>query len=198
MTHTQRVNATSWTVLTTLGLSAGLIAGLLVGMPLGKIANAMVVTAAVTCCVGAVLGTCQTFGLRGVLDTPLRWILASTIGVGFGLAAGVVIVEQTGIFFTGVRPNIARVGFAVRALDLAVVGAVTGLCLGCAQAFVTKMSRWAITSAVSLAAAFAASSLFVDLVRLRFASLPGVVTFVIVAGLLFGSLTGRQLGRADQ
>jgi hypothetical protein len=187
------INVIVWTLLTTVGLSGGLIAGLLVGMPLGKIANAMVVTAAVTCCVGAVLGACQAFGLRRLFDMPARWIAASTIGAGVGLALGVVLVEQTGILLTGVRPNIRRVGLIFRAIDLAVVGAVTGLCLGAAQAFVTKMRRWAVASSVSMAVAFAGSSLLVELVRLRFASIVGVITFVIVAGVLFGALTGRYL-----
>src|SRR5438132_3096079 len=50
------------TLLTAAGLAGGLIAGLLIGMPLGQIVNAMIVTAAVPCLAGGVLGGAQAMG----------------------------------------------------------------------------------------------------------------------------------------
>lgn len=190
------VNAWIWTSLTTFGLAAGLVGGLLVGMPLGRIANAMVVTALVTCCVGAILGSCQSLGLRNVLARPGWWIVATMLGVGIGLAAGVVVVEQAGIFATGVRPNIGRLTLPWRVLSLLTVGLITGLAMGAAQALVLRRARWVLVTAGALGAAFAASALVVELAGLRFASLPGVAAFVLFAGAAFGAVTSRPLGVA--
>ena len=168
---------------------------------LGRIANAMVVTVAVTCCVGAILGGFQALGLRKLLAAPRWWVLATVLGVGVGLAAGVVIVEQAGILATGTRPNIGRLTLPFRTLSLFVVGLATGTALGCAQALVLRrqiprVKGWAFSSALGLATAFAASSLLVDSVGLRFASLPGVIMFVVVSGAAFGVLTSKPLRSA--
>lgn len=90
------MNRLRWTVLTAVGLAGGLTGGVLLGMPLGKIVNAMIVTAAVTCAVGVILGGFQAIGLRRLLRRPLWWIVATVIGLGIGLAAPVVTVEQSG------------------------------------------------------------------------------------------------------
>ena len=192
---------TEWTILTTVGLAGGLIAGLLIGMPLGEIVNAMIVTGAVTCMVGGVLGGAQASGLRRLLRRPLWWIVATTIGIGAGLAAGVVLVEQIGILATGVRPNIARLGTVARAANLVALGLVAGTILGVAQSVVLRAQRapvrhWIIASGLALAAAFAGSSLLVDLAGLRFGSAPGVITFVLASGAGFGLLTGWPLRKA--
>jgi hypothetical protein len=197
----ESVNVPLWTTLTTVGLAAGLVAGLLVGKPLGEIANAMVVTAAVTCCVGGVLGTAQAFGLRSRLRAPFWWILATMAGVGIGLAVGVVMVEQVGIVLTGSRPNIARLSSVARAFSLFVVGLTSGAFLGAAQMLVLRsqasgVKHWLPVTAAALATAFSASSLIVDLFQLRFASLPGVITFVLLAGIVFGAVTSWPLRRA--
>src|SRR5215831_11605875 len=129
----QSVSSANWTFLTTLGLGGGLIAGLLVGMPLGKLVNAMVTTAAVTCLVCGVLGSLQAFGLRPMLRRPSWWILATVAGLGIGLAAGVVVVEQAGILVTGARPNVARLGALARAVSFVGLGLVAGSSLGLVQ-----------------------------------------------------------------
>jgi len=201
MRKDESINVPLWTLLTTLGLAAGLMAGLLAGKPLSEIANAMIVTAAVTCCVGAVLGTLQTFGLKRVLRAPFWWILATMIGLGIGLAFGVVIVEQVGILITGTRPNIGRLGSLLRAFNLFVVGGTSGAFLGLAQMLVLRkqaagVKHWLPVTTAALAIAFSASSLAVDLFQLRFASLPGVITFVALAGTLFGAATSWPLRRA--
>lgn len=200
-TELRLVNVPLWTALTTAGLACGLVAGLFVGMTLGELVNAMIVTAAVTCCVGAVLGGFQAFGLRRVLHAPRWWVAATIIGVGAGLAAGVVLVEQVGIAWTGVRPNVARLSAGTRMFSMLVVGLTTGACLGAAQALVlrrqgTGVRHWFAITTVGLAVAFAASSLAVDLLQMRFASLAGVITFVLLAGMSFGVLTSWRFRRA--
>lgn len=187
-----------WTLLTTLGLAGGLVAGVLLGMPLGQIANAMVVTAAVTCLVGGVLGSSQAVGLRRRLRNPFWWILATIIGVGFGLAAGVVVVEQVGILTTGSRPNIAQLNTVMRASSFVAVGFIAGTFLGIAQWLVLRIQMpqvkyWVLASGLALAVAFSASSLLVDLAGFRIASASGGVMFVLLSGVTFGIMTSWPL-----
>src|SRR5437588_7326796 len=122
LTEMKRISVIQWTAFTALGLAAGLIGGVLLGMPLGKIVNAMIVTAAVTSAAGAILGGFQAISLRRVLRRPLWWIAATVIGFGAGLAAAVVVVEQTGIFITGHRPQLAHLTTPVRAISFVVLG----------------------------------------------------------------------------
>jgi hypothetical protein len=187
-----------WTLLTAAGLAGGLIAGLLIGMPLGQIVNAMIVTAAVTCLVGGVLGGAQAIGLRRILRRPLWWIVATTVGIGAGLAAGVVLVEQIGIALTGVRPNVARLAMGPRALSMIALGLVAGSIVGAAQWLVLRAQRagvqhWIPASGLALAAAFAGSSLLLDAAGLRLGSPAGVIAFVLASGLGFGLLTSGPL-----
>lgn len=191
-------NITAWTFLTTAGLAAGLIGGLFVGMSLGELVNAMIVTGAVTCAVGSGLGIAQAFALRHRMKRPFLWILATAAGMGLGLAVGVVLVEQTGILLTGVRPNIARLTPAVRAASFVVVGLAAGIAAGWAQTLVLKrsgmrVSHWLAACGSGLAIALSVSSLLIDLIGFRIGSAPGFLLFVLASGLIFGSLTARPL-----
>ena len=67
---------------------------------------------------GAVIGVGQSLTSSGRLD-PIRWIIASAVGMGVGLLLGA-----------------AAVGYDTSLADLAMMGAVTGLALGGAQALV--------------------------------------------------------------
>jgi hypothetical protein len=188
-----------WTALTCAGLTAGLVAGLLGGSLLEGVVNAMITTAFVTCCAGAVLGAFQSVGLRRLPVNRLLWIAATTIGVGAGLAAGVVVVEQIGIAATGTRPNIARLGVGMRTLSFVAIGIITGTALGFAQALAMGGKRaglWTIATAGGLTIAFAAASMFLSVTGLPIGSLPGVAAFVLVSGALFGLLTSGALRRA--
>jgi hypothetical protein len=195
------IRITEWTSLTTVGLAGGLVAGLLVGMPLGQVVNAMIVTGVVTGVVGAVLGTFQAISLRRLLTRPWWWILATIVGLGIGLAAAVVFVEQIGILISGERPQIAQLTAPMRALSFVAVGLVAGTLLGTAQAFVFRRQRpqiknWIPATAVGLAVAFSASSLAVDLSGLRFASAAGLILFLVLSGISFGAVTSWPLRRA--
>ena len=64
---------------------------------------------------GAVVGTGQWLASRGRLR-PLPWIAATTVGMGAGLLAGATVVS-----------------FQTTLVDVAVMGALTGLVLGIAQ-----------------------------------------------------------------
>lgn len=196
-----RIHVGTWTLLTTTGLAGGLVGGLIVGMSLAQVANAMIVTAAVTCCVGAVLGGSQAVALRHLLAAPFWWVLSSIAGAGVGLATGVVIVEQIGILLSGSRPNVAALDPILRAASFLVIGLVTGGCLGLLQSLVLRkrslpVRHWWGTCTIALGCAFAASSAIVDLLRFRFASPLGLALFVLSSGVIFGIGTIRPLHRA--
>jgi hypothetical protein len=187
-----------WIFLTTVGLGAGLIGGLFTGMSLGQLVNAMVLTGAVTCAVGGGLGAFQAFGLRRRINHPFAWTAATAIGIGVGLAIGVVVVEQTGILMTGQRPNVARLSASIRALSFVTIGLIAGMAVGAAQWLVLrrdapKVRHWIPATGFGLAVAFGASSLLVDASGLRIASVPGVVAFIIASGVAFGAVTAWPL-----
>lgn len=78
------------------------------------------------------------------------------------------------------------------------VGLVAGTILGIAQWLVLRaqsagVRHWVPVSGLGLAAAFAASSLLVDLAGMRFASVAGFATFVLASGIGFGLLTSWPL-----
>jgi hypothetical protein len=202
MEDMKRVNLMiQWIALTTVGLAGGLIAGLMLGMPVGQIANAMITTAFVTCLAGAILGGSQAFGLRRLMAKPMWWTLATTIGIGLGLAAGVVLVEQVGILMTGNRPNVAQLSTVARATSFIALGFLAGTILGAAQWLVLRsqipeVKWWILSSGVALAVAFSASSLLLDLIGLRFASATGAIAFVLMSGAAFGAITSWPLRHA--
>ena len=190
-----------WTLLTTLGLAGGLVAGVLLGMPVGEIANAMITTAFVTCAVGSVLGTVQAMGLRKMLRQPRWWIAATTIGTGIGLAAGVVTVEQIGIFTTGNRLNVAHLNSLWRAVSFIAIGLICGTFLGAFQWLVLRIQmprvkHWVPATAIALAVALSGGSILVDLTATRMFSATGAFIFLLCAGASFGFLTSWPLLRA--
>ena len=121
--------AWAWMLLTTVGLGGGIAAALALGGPVQRAVGMMLVTPILTCLVGAVLGTAQAVQRRGV---RWQWIVATTVGTGIGLAAGVVAVEQGGRFLTGQALRVAGLTPLLRAGSFLAVGAVAGLVLGLA------------------------------------------------------------------
>src|SRR5438874_2822075 len=119
-----------WTLLTTVGLAGGIVAGLLIGESLDQFVGAMIVTAVTTLLVGGVLGGMQAVYLRQLLVRPVWWIAATVVGLGIGLAAGVVLIEQVGTLMIGHRPNVAQLTPTWRAVSFLVLGLVSGSFLG--------------------------------------------------------------------
>src|SRR3982751_1429294 len=84
---------------------------------------------------GLVIGAVQALLARRRLD-PRRWIPATTVGMGLGLLLGA-----------------AAVGYGTSLADLAVMGAITGLLLGAAQAAALPSRvrhRWVWAAAVPI------------------------------------------------
>src|SRR5689334_2661255 len=96
-----------WTTLSAVGLTAGVASALFIGDPLSKIVGMMLVTPLLTGLVGVFLGAAQWLPLRRRARTSLvNWVLATTLGLCAGLAAGVVLVEQAGRLLTGSRVQV--------------------------------------------------------------------------------------------
>jgi len=192
-----------WTTLSAVGLTAGVSSALLLGTPVEKVVGMMLVTPILTALVGSILGTAQWFPLhRRVGVSIYSWVTATTLGLCAGLAAGVVLVEQTGRFLTGGRVHLLQLGIPARFLSFAVLGFVSGLLLGLAQQVALRrapvaMRRWALASAIALAVGFSIASLLVDLVSgLVLASPTGLLLFLLTAGSLYGAITSHALRRA--
>jgi len=189
-----------WTLSSAAGLAVGLAAALALGAPIQAVVGAMLVTPILTGIVGAVLGTSQWVLLRRRLATARWWIPASAAGLGLGLAAGVVLVEQAGRALTGGQINVRMLSVPARAGNMAVVGLVSGLALGAAQWLVLRRQsriarRWLWGSTLAFPVAFFVSSLLADLVFGGLTAPPGFVAFVLAAGLLTGALTASQAVR---
>lgn len=192
-----------WMSLCAVGLTAGVASALVLGDPLSRVVGMMLVTPLLTGLVGSTLGAAQLLSLRRLIRVPImKWLAATTLGLGAGLALGVVIVEQTGIFVSGTRPHVLHLTPALRALSLAVVGASSGLLLGLTQRFVLRsvlptLRRWVLSSVLALSGGFGAASLLVDsLIQRGIASPLGLLAFLLVAGALYGLITAVPLRRA--
>ena len=191
-----------WITLSTAGLAGGIIVGRMVGAAVNPFVNATVVTFVVTCIVGLVLGGFQAAGLRSLEVNSFWWIAATFVGVGVGLALGVVVVVQAGVLLTGTVPNVQYLTPALRALIFLLLGLVTGGFTGTIQAFALRRAgwssdQWAVMGAIGLATAFAVSSFIIYYSGFALASMTGGGAFVILSGLCYGTATSRLLGRVD-
>ncbi len=193
--------AIRWTALTAIGLGVGFVAALVLGGPIGAVVGMMLVTPILTGLVGALLGTSQSVQLGSLLVRPGAWILATCAGLGIGLAAGVVVVENGGRLLAGHAVNVVRLSPFQRAVSFAVIGLVAGLAVGLCQQLVLHRQApavrgWILTTTLALGLAFPVASLLVDSLLSGIASPIGVLGFVLGAGLIFGALTAIPLRRA--
>lgn len=125
---------------------------------------------------GLVVGVGQSLAARGRLPWR-RWIPATTAGMGAGLALGA-----------------SAVGFGTSLPQLAIMGALTGVPLGLAQAVALPRDtrRWAWAAALPLlwALGWTVTTLFGIDVASRFTifGATGAITFSALSGLLLGRL----------
>jgi hypothetical protein len=122
----QRTFARTW-LLWTAGFLAFPLAGLAGTAAAGRVDSAIAALIGGTVA-GLALGTGQVLASRRRLD-PRRWIPASGVGMGVGLLVGAAVVD-----------------YGTSLGDLALMGTLTGLALGPAQAFALPHQarlRWA-------------------------------------------------------
>jgi hypothetical protein len=127
---------------------------------------------------GAVIGTGQWLAGRRLLAVPRAWIPATAAAMGIGLLAGA-----------------AAAGYGTSIGELALMGAITGLPLGAAQAFLLRdrITRpWAWAAAMPLLWALgwtitAAAGIDVDNQYAVFGAF-GAITFMALSGALLDRL----------
>jgi hypothetical protein len=126
---------------------------------------------------GAVIGTGQWLAARRLLDDPLAWIAATAAAMGIGLLAGAWVV-----------------GYGTSIGELAVMGAITGLPLGAAQAFllrdrVARCWVWAVAMPLlwALGWTVTAAGVGVDRQYAVFGAF-GALTFMALSGVVLDRL----------
>ena len=164
------------------GFLAFPVAGLAGAAPLGRVDDpvAALVGGALT---GLVLGAGQALASRGRL-TPRRWAPATAVGMGLGLLLGATVV-----------------GYGTSLADLALMGALTGLVLGPAQAMALPRhvrTRWVWAAAVPAlwALGWTATTLGGIAVDRQFTvyGAYGAVTFSVLSGILLHRLLPVRTG----
>ena len=128
--------------------------------------------------VGAVIGTGQWLVARRLLGDPRTWIPATTVAMGVGLLVGAWVV-----------------GYGTSLGELALMGAITGIPLGAAQAYLLRdrvANAWLWAAAMPLLWALGwtvttAAGIDVERQYAVFGSL-GAITFMALSGVLLDRL----------
>jgi len=176
MQDSRRFNVKGWLLWTAAFVSFP-IAGIAAGLAVGRINDA--VAALVGGLVaGAVIGFGQWLAGRRLLGDPLAWIAATAAAMGIGLLAGAWVV-----------------GYGTSVGELAVMGAITGVPVGAAQAFLLRdrLARaWAWAVAMPLLWALgwtvtAAAGVGVDSQYAVFGAF-GAITVMALSGILLDRL----------
>ena len=172
----RRFNVRGW-LLWTAGFVSFPIAGIAAQAAAGRINDA--VSALVGGLVaGAVIGTGQWLAARRLLGDPLAWILATAAAMGIGLLAGAWVA-----------------GYGTSVGELALMGAITGLPLGAAQAFLLRRRvarSWVWAAAIPLLWALcwtvtAAAGIDVDRQYAVFGAF-GAITYMALSGVVLDRL----------
>lgn len=188
------MNASSrWILLTAVGLSLGIALGVLLQEPIEALVGMILVTPVVTALVGGSLGAAQWLELRRHLEASNRWLVATAVGLGAGLAGGVVAVEVVGQALLGHPLRLLTLGTVAQAASMLVVGLIAGALLGLVQrGAVRALPRiWPLISAAGLGLGLALGSLLANAFTGALASIPGFVLLVLTAGLILGTCTTR-------
>jgi hypothetical protein len=127
---------------------------------------------------GAVIGTGQWLAARRLLGDPLAWIAATAAAMSIGLLAGAWVV-----------------GYGTSIGELALMGAITGLPVGAAQAFLLRdqvANSWLWAAAMPPLWALgwtvtAAAGIGVDRQYAVFGAF-GAITFMALSGILLDRL----------
>jgi len=184
-----------WTLLTAAGLSFGILLGLLLQDPLEPIVGMILITPLVTAIVGTTLGAAQWLELRRHLARAHRWLVATALGLGAGLAVGVVAVELTGQAILGHPLRLLQLGALAQTASLLVVGLLAGALLGGVQRLAVRgLPRvWPLVSGLGLGLGLALGGVVAHLVAGSITSMAGLVALVLSSGLFLGGCTTRAL-----
>jgi hypothetical protein len=176
MRDQHRFNVKAW-LLWTAGFLAFPIGGFLAEMLTGRIDNAgsALVGGLVA---GAVIGTGQWLVARRLLGDPRAWIPATAVAMGIGLLVGAWVVS-----------------YGTSLSELALMGFVTGIPIGAAQAYllrdrVANAWVWAATMPLLWALGWTVSTFIGVDVERQYAvfGASGCITFMALSGVLLDRL----------
>jgi len=176
MQDSRRFNVKGW-LLWTVAFVSFPIAGIAAQAAVGRINDAVAALAG-GLIAGAVIGTGQWLAARRLLGDPLAWIAATAAAMGVGLLAGAWVV-----------------GYGTSIGELALMGAITGLPVGAAQAFllrgrVARSWVWAAAMPPLWALGWtvtAAAGVGVDRQYAVFGAF-GAITFMALSGIVLDRL----------
>jgi hypothetical protein len=196
--RTMTASSLRWTLLSMAGLAGGIALGVTLQEPIEAIVGMILVTPAVTLLVGAALGAAQWVELRRHLARAHRWLLATAVGLGAGLAGGVVAVEVVGQALLGHPLRLLTMGAWAQSASMFVVGALAGALLGLVQrASLRALPRaWPLVSGLGLAVGLAAGSLVAHALAGAITSVAGFALLVLCAGLVLGACTRGAVRQA--
>lgn len=180
-----------WPIFTSLGLAAGVGAGLVLQRPIEALVGMILVTPVVTLLVGLLLGVGQWFEVRHHLKASHRWLLATALGLGAGLAVGVVAVELGGQLVLGRPLRLTSSSPLLQSLSMLIVGGVAGGMLGCVQRlWIRALPRqWPLFSALGLGLGLALGSLVANALAGTISSPIGLALRVSLTGVIHGIST---------
>lgn len=189
-----------WIALTSLGLASGVGIALALEDPIDALVGMILLTPVLTLMAGGILGAVQWIELRSRLQSARRWLLGTAVGLGAGLAVGIVALEVVGQLLLGHPLRLLQMAPADRALSFLILGAISGACLGLAQQLLLRKGsylprNWFLLSAAGLGLGFPAGSLLADLLVENFASAAGLLILVLVSGAVLGGFTARPVAR---
>jgi len=172
----RRFNVRAW-LLWTIAFVSFPIAGIAAQAAVGRINDAIAALAG-GLIAGAVIGVGQWLAARRLLGDPLAWIPATAAAMGIGLFAGAWVV-----------------GYGTSVGELAVMGAITGVPVGAAQAFLLRdrvARSWVWAAAMPLLWALgwtvtAAAGIGVDSQYAVFGAF-GAITVMALSGVLLDRL----------
>ena len=172
----RRFNVKSWLWWTAAFVSFP-IAGIAAQAAVGRMNDAVAALAG-GLIAGAVIGTGQWLAARRLLGDPLAWIAATAAAMGIGLLAGAWVA-----------------GYGTSIGELALMGAITGLPVGAAQAFLLRdrvANCWVWAAAMPLLWALgwtvtAAAGVGVDRQYAVFGAF-GAITFMALSGVVLDRL----------
>jgi hypothetical protein len=158
----------------------------------------ILVTPAVTVLVGLLLGVGQWFEVRRHLEASHRWLLATAIGLGAGLAIGVVVVELVGQLVLGRPLRLMALSPVPQSLNMLTVGLIAGAMLGCAQRLWMRAlpPRWPLFSALGLGVGLALGSVIANALAGAISTPAGFALLVTCTGMVLGICT-RSIARSS-
>jgi hypothetical protein len=176
MQDQHRFNTKAW-LLWTAGFVAFIIGGALATAAIGRV-NDVGSALLGGLIAGAVIGTGQWLVARRLLGDPKAWIPATAVAMGIGLVVGAWVV-----------------GYGTSLSELALMGFITGIPLGAAQAYLLRdrvANAWVWAAAMPLlwALGWTATTVGGIDVDRQFAvfGLYGAITFMALSGILLDRL----------